>query len=280
HTAASGDGPAGKGAGLRGEVRGQEPAHGERGHPGGGRGEPVDRQAGEPASDGGGGVPAAVHQLPQGDHPRPPARRLRLRRRPEGEGQALHDLLRPSDELPAEIPRSVVAEPVPPVGHGQGGARLQEPRRPRASRRHLQGGREGHGRGNPPRGHEERDLLRWRDVRPRGAREVRAELRHPIDRPRARERPGRLALPLLGAAAGLVLWTVVSQTVAPDLPSPAKTWSESRRYVLAPFFKDGEMTQGVGRLAFYSLVRVGKGYLLALAIGTPIGFLLGLSPAF
>jgi nitrate/nitrite transport system permease protein len=90
----------------------------------------------------------------------------------------------------------------------------------------------------------------------------------------------KIVLPLLGAAAVLVLWTVVSQTVAPDLPSPARTWGESRRYVLEPFFKDGEMNQGVGRLAFYSLVRVGKGYLLALAIGTPIGFLLGLSPAF
>ncbi len=90
----------------------------------------------------------------------------------------------------------------------------------------------------------------------------------------------RIVLPLLGAAAVLVLWTMVSQTVAPDLPSPARTWTESRRYVLEPFFKDGEMNQGVGRLAFYSLVRVGKGYLLALAIGTPIGFLLGLSPRF
>jgi len=90
----------------------------------------------------------------------------------------------------------------------------------------------------------------------------------------------RIILPLLGATAVLLLWTVLSQTVAPDLPSPAKTWSESRRYVLEPFFKDGEMNQGVGRLAFYSLVRVGKGYLLALAIGTPIGFLLGLSPRF
>ena len=90
----------------------------------------------------------------------------------------------------------------------------------------------------------------------------------------------RIVLPLLGAAAVLFLWTMVSQTVAPDLPSPARTWTESRRYVLEPFFKDGEMNQGVGRLALYSLVRVGKGYLLALAIGTPIGFLLGLSPRF
>src|SRR5678809_701283 len=91
-----------------------------------------------------------------------------------------------------------------------------------------------------------------------------------------RELASKIILPLLGGTAVLVLWTIVSQTVAPDLPSPVKTWSESRRYVLDPFFKDGEMNQGIGRLAFYSLVRVGKGYLLALAIGTPIGFLLGL----
>jgi len=90
----------------------------------------------------------------------------------------------------------------------------------------------------------------------------------------------RLVLPGLGIAAVVILWALVSQTVAPDLPSPVKTWSESRRYVLEPFFKDGEMNQGIGRLAFYSLVRVGKGYLLALLIGTPIGFLLGLSRGF
>ena len=90
----------------------------------------------------------------------------------------------------------------------------------------------------------------------------------------------RLVLPGLGIAVVVILWALVSQTVATDLPSPVKTWNESRRYVLDPFFKDGEMNQGIGRLAFYSLVRVGKGYLLALLIGTPIGFLLGLSRGF
>ena len=93
-------------------------------------------------------------------------------------------------------------------------------------------------------------------------------------------RVSRLVLPLLGVALVLVVWTAISQTVAPDLPSPAKTWTESRRYVLEPFFKDGEMNQGILRLAFYSLVRVAKGYALALAIGTPVGFLLGLSRTF
>src|SRR5207249_7290048 len=90
----------------------------------------------------------------------------------------------------------------------------------------------------------------------------------------------QVILPLLGAACVLVIWSIVSVSVAPDLPSPGRTWRESQRYVLEPFFKDGEMNQGIGRLAFYSLVRVGKGFALALAIGTPIGFLLGLSRKF
>jgi nitrate/nitrite transport system permease protein len=90
----------------------------------------------------------------------------------------------------------------------------------------------------------------------------------------------KVILPLLGLGGVLVVWTALSQTVAPDLPSPARTWDESRRYVLEPFFKDGEMNQGILRLAFYSLVRVAKGFLLALAIGTPLGFLLGLSRTF
>jgi nitrate/nitrite transport system permease protein len=90
----------------------------------------------------------------------------------------------------------------------------------------------------------------------------------------------KVILPLVGAVSVLVLWALVSATFAPDLPSPIRTWQESRRYVLDPFFKEGEMNQGMGRLAFYSLVRVGKGFALALAIGTPIGFLLGLSRRF
>src|SRR3989442_11771455 len=90
----------------------------------------------------------------------------------------------------------------------------------------------------------------------------------------------KVILPLLGAACVLTIWSIVSVTVAPDLPSPGRTWRESQRYVLQPFFKDGEMNQGIGRLAAYSLLRVGKGYLLALLIGTPIGFMLGLSRKF
>lgn len=86
--------------------------------------------------------------------------------------------------------------------------------------------------------------------------------------------------PFIGIVSVVLLWTLLSQTVSPDLPSPLRSWEESKRYILEPFFKEGEMNQGIGLLTYYSLVRVAKGYLLALAIGTPLGFLLGLSAGF
>lgn len=56
-----------------------------------------------------------------------------------------------------------------------------------------------------------------------------------------------------------------------------KTWEESKIYILQPWEKRGEMDQGIGRLAFYSLFRVAKGFLLAILLATPLGFLLGVS---
>jgi nitrate/nitrite transport system permease protein len=40
------------------------------------------------------------------------------------------------------------------------------------------------------------------------------------------------------------------------------------------------MNQGIGRFAFLSLMRVAKGFGIAVLLGTPLGFLLGLSPFF
>ena len=89
-----------------------------------------------------------------------------------------------------------------------------------------------------------------------------------------------LLLPLLGAALITGLWYFSSATWAGDLPNPTKTWTESKPYVLDPFGKRGEMDQGILRFTWYSLQLVAKGYALALLIGTPIGFFLGLSKAF
>ena len=110
-----------------------------------------------------------------------------------------------------------------------------------------------------------------------------------------------IVLPLLGIAAILVLWSVIAGKstvthsvddfgdavtvtkragISPDLPSPAETWEASKPYVMKPMEKRGELDQGVLAFTLLSLVLVGKGYLIALAVGTPLGFLLGLSKRF
>src|SRR5215469_13478488 len=89
-----------------------------------------------------------------------------------------------------------------------------------------------------------------------------------------------MLLPLIGFAGALLLWYALSHTLSKDLPSPAKTWAESKDYVLKPFEKRGEMDQGILRFTWYSLALVAKGYGLALMLGTPLGFLLGLSKTF
>src|SRR4030095_9389092 len=93
------------------------------------------------------------------------------------------------------------------------------------------------------------------------------------------DRIGRLLLPIVGVGVLLLVWTVLSANVQ-DLPSPMKTWEESKVYILQPLEKRGEMDQGIVRLASYSLFRVAKGFLLGILIATPLGFILGLSKVF
>jgi nitrate/nitrite transport system permease protein len=89
-----------------------------------------------------------------------------------------------------------------------------------------------------------------------------------------------LILPLVGMVVVLLLWQISSRTWAKELPSPVKTWNASKSYIVEPFAKRGEMDQGILRFTWYSLTLVAKGYVLALLIGTPIGFMLGLSSMF
>jgi nitrate/nitrite transport system permease protein len=76
-----------------------------------------------------------------------------------------------------------------------------------------------------------------------------------------------------------LIWAAVS-TQVPDLPSPLRTWTESKVYILQPLQKRGEMDQGIILLAYYSLWRVAKGFLFGILLGTPLGFMLGLSKIF
>lgn len=85
-----------------------------------------------------------------------------------------------------------------------------------------------------------------------------------------------LLLPLVGIALAFGIWWAASIQVT-DLPSPLKTWEESKVYIMEPWAKRGEMDQGIARLAYYSLVRVAYGFGLGIALATPLGFLLGMS---
>jgi nitrate/nitrite transport system permease protein len=89
-----------------------------------------------------------------------------------------------------------------------------------------------------------------------------------------------ILLPFVGVAVVIALWGITSVTWAPSLPSPWKTWEVSKLYILSPFAKRGELDQGILRFTWYSLIRVAKGYSLALLFGTPLGLLLGVSKGF
>jgi nitrate/nitrite transport system permease protein len=103
--------------------------------------------------------------------------------------------------------------------------------------------------------------------------------------------------PLLGIFAVLLLWQSISGGVreektpagftkkvktgiVKDLPGPVETWEQTKKYITEPFAKRAELDQGVLRFTWYSLIMVAKGYAIALLIGTPIGFMLGLSKTF
>jgi nitrate/nitrite transport system permease protein len=68
--------------------------------------------------------------------------------------------------------------------------------------------------------------------------------------------------------------------ISADLPTPAETWKSSKPYVVQPFAKRGELDQGILAFTALSLSLVTQGYLIALVLGTPLGFCLGLSKTF
>lgn len=108
-------------------------------------------------------------------------------------------------------------------------------------------------------------------------------------------------LPLVGIGIFLVIWQLIAGSVkttqmqddfgdtitkttrvgvSADLPSPAETWTASKPYLVEPFAKRGELDQGILSFTKLSLWLVMQGYVIALAIATPLGFLLGLSKTF
>src|SRR5207248_1518617 len=112
---------------------------------------------------------------------------------------------------------------------------------------------------------------------------------------------GSVFLPLWGIALCLLAWhfvagkTVTKQAkddfgdvvtvtkrvgLSADLPTPVETWKACSSYILKPFAKRGELDQGILAFTWLSLKLVAQGYAIALLLGTPLGFCLGLSKTF
>ena len=110
-----------------------------------------------------------------------------------------------------------------------------------------------------------------------------------------------LVLPVVGIVVCLIFWAFIAgqekkteyiddfgdkivkvqrSGLSADLPSPIETWDRSKLYITEPFAKRGELDQGILRFTWLSLKLVVQGYAIALIVGTPIGFFLGLSKTF
>ena len=62
------------------------------------------------------------------------------------------------------------------------------------------------------------------------------------------------------------------------MPGPLDVASKIGEHLRRPFYDNGPNDKGIGIQLAYSIGRVGVGYLLAVAVAVPIGFLIGMSP--
>ena len=62
------------------------------------------------------------------------------------------------------------------------------------------------------------------------------------------------------------------------LPTPAQIGETAWKHVTDPFYDHGSNDKGIGIQLAYSLARVGAGYLLAVLVAVPLGFVIGMSP--
>jgi nitrate/nitrite transport system permease protein len=62
------------------------------------------------------------------------------------------------------------------------------------------------------------------------------------------------------------------------MPGPLEVGEQIFEHLRRPFYDNGPNDKGIGIQVAYSIARVAVGYLLAVAVAIPIGFLIGMSP--
>lgn len=60
-------------------------------------------------------------------------------------------------------------------------------------------------------------------------------------------------------------------------PSPSQVWREAEEQIYDPFYDRGPNDKGIGIQLYYSLARVLAGFVLAVIVAVPLGFLIGMS---
>lgn len=79
------------------------------------------------------------------------------------------------------------------------------------------------------------------------------------------------------AAFGFTTESGKAEEATTGFPSPAQVWSEAEEQLFNPFYDKGPNDKGIGIQLYYSLARVLSGFLLAVLVAVPLGFLIGMS---
>jgi nitrate/nitrite transport system permease protein len=83
-------------------------------------------------------------------------------------------------------------------------------------------------------------------------------------------------LPLLLFAVVIAIWSAIAIQI-PGFPPPSEVWSELLVVLSDPFYNNGAGDQGIALQLGNSLARVFGGFALAIAVGVPVGLLIGMS---
>ncbi len=79
------------------------------------------------------------------------------------------------------------------------------------------------------------------------------------------------------AAFGFTTSTGKAEEAETGFPSPALVWREAEEQIFDPFYDRGPNDKGIGIQLYYSLARVLAGFILAVIVAVPLGFLIGMS---
>jgi len=85
-----------------------------------------------------------------------------------------------------------------------------------------------------------------------------------------------IALPILLFGVIIAIWSTISNQI-PGFPPPLEVWNELIVVLSDPFYDNGAGDQGIALQLLSSLKRVFGGFALAIAVGVPVGLLIGMS---